>query len=209
MTAAAVPGRHPIGSGRERDGALFIPSGATPGATLPLVVALHGAGGVTAQMLDLLQPEAERKQVALLVPKSRGATWDVIRDGYGPDVAFVDQLLTAVFMEVAVAPDRIALAGFSDEASYALSLGLANGDLFSDVLAFSPGFMAPSGQEGRPRIFMSHGRADEVLPVDRCSRRIAPALEGAGYDLDYAEFDGGHAVPAVMIQRAFARFLAR
>jgi phospholipase/carboxylesterase len=33
----------------------------------------------------------------------------------------------------------------SSLASYALSLGIANGNLFSHVLAFSPGFLAPTG----------------------------------------------------------------
>jgi phospholipase/carboxylesterase len=206
---APVPGRHPIGLGRERDGALFIPAGVPRGAALPLVVALHGAGGVAAQMLDLLQPEAQQHQVALLAPEARDATWDAIRNGYGPDVAFIDLALAATVARVAIDPGRIALAGFSDGASYALSLGLANGDLFSDILAFSPGFMAPPGQEGRPRIFISHGRADKVLPIDHCSRRLVPALEGAGYSLDYVEFAGGHVVPAAMIERAFAQFLGR
>ena len=34
-------------------------------------------------------------------------------------------------------------SGFSDGASYALSLGAANGDLFTHIAAFSPGFMRP------------------------------------------------------------------
>jgi phospholipase/carboxylesterase len=204
---APIPGRHPLAVGRERDGALFVPSGLARGAALPLVVALHGAGGEAAQMLDLLQSEAQRRHVALLAPKSRDKTWDIIRNGYGPDVAFIDQVLSAVFADVPIDPGRIAVSGFSDGASYALSLGLANGDLFSDILAFSPGLMAPPGQEGRPRIFISHGRSDPVLPIDTCSRKLAPALEEAGYDLDYVEFAGGHVVPAPMIERAFARFL--
>jgi phospholipase/carboxylesterase len=190
-----------------RDGAILVPQGLGPGTAVPLVIAFHGAGGVTAQMLDLLQPEAERRGVALLVPESRASTWDVIRGGYGPDVAFIDRALETVSAQVAIDASRIGIAGFSDGASYALSLGLANGHVFSDILAFSPGFMAPPRQEGRPRIFMSHGRADEVLPIDRCSRRLAPALERAGYDLEYLEFDGGHVVPTAMIGRAFERFL--
>jgi predicted esterase len=40
--------------------------------------------------------------------------------------------------------------GFSDGASYALSLGLANGDLFTHVLGFSPGFMRVPRHVGRP-----------------------------------------------------------
>jgi phospholipase/carboxylesterase len=177
------------------------------GTTLPLVLALHGAGGVTAQMLDLMAPVAQSRNVALLVPESRASTWDVIGGGYGPDVAFIDRALGAAFERMPIDPGRIAIAGFSDGASYALSLGVANGDLFSDILAFSPGFMAAPDQEGSPRIFISHGQNDQVLPIDRCSRRLAPALERAGYDLEYLEFDGGHVVPTAMIERAFARFL--
>ena len=48
----------------------------------------------------------------------------------------------------------------SSLASYALSLGIANGNLFSHVLAFSPGFLAPAGQTGSPRICVSHGTQD-------------------------------------------------
>jgi phospholipase/carboxylesterase len=35
----------------------------------------------------------------------------------------------------------VALGGFSDGASYALSLDLTNGDLFASLIAFSPGFI--------------------------------------------------------------------
>jgi len=99
------------------------------------------------------------------------------------------------------------VAGFSDGASYALSLGLINGDLFSDILAFSPGFMAPTEQADAPRVFISHGLRDGVLPIDACSRSLARKLRQAGYDLDYREFDGGHAVPPEMVTAAVARFL--
>lgn len=201
-------GQHALALADRRDGALLVPVGVPAGRAIPLVVALHGAGGVTAQMLDLLRAEAEARQVALLAPESRGSTWDVITGGFGPDVAFIDHVLGMVGERVAIDPSRIAVAGFSDGASYALSLGVANGDLFSDILAFSPGFMAAPGQQGRPRIFISHGRADEVLPIERCSRRLAPSLKQAGYDVEYNEFEGGHLVPGPMIALASARFLA-
>ena len=95
----------------------------------------------------------------------------------------------------AVDPGRVAVGGFSDGASYALSLGITNGDLFGHILAFSPGFTAPAAQVSSPRIFVSHGTRDEVLPIDRCSRRIVPQLERAGYEVQYREFEGGHVVP--------------
>jgi hypothetical protein len=46
-----------------------------------------------------------------------------------------------------------------------LSLGIANGDLFDAVVAFSPGFAASMVQHGIPRLFISHGINDEVLPI--------------------------------------------
>lgn len=114
--------------------------------------------------------------------------------GYGPDVAAIDGALQTTFSSYSVDPAHVAIGGYSDGASYALSLGLANGDLFTHVLAFSSGFMAPTGQVGSPRIFVSHGTRDWWLPIDRCSRRIVPQLERAGYSVLYREFDGPHVV---------------
>src|SRR6202030_4387442 len=58
------------------------------------------------------------------------------------------------------------------------------------------------------RIYISHGTADTVLPIDRCSRRIVPALRAAGYEVTYEEFDGGHTVPPATADRAFAWWTA-
>jgi phospholipase/carboxylesterase len=158
-------------------------------------------------MIDLLIGPAEALGILLLAPESRERTWDVIGGAFGPDVSFIDCALQAVFQHHAIDPDKIAVAGFSDGASYALSLGLTNGTLFSDILAFSPGFMAPARQNGGPRIFISHGIDDEVLPIDRCSRRLVPILRRSGYSVDYREFDGGHTIPPEMVSAAMAQFL--
>jgi predicted esterase len=85
-----------------------------------------------------------------------------------------------------------------------LTLGLTNGDLFDSILAFSPGFTAPMVTHGAPRVFVSHGVHDAVLPIDRCSRRLVPRLRGSGYDVTYEEFPGGHEVPDDIVRRASA-----
>lgn len=203
------PGRHSLELGRGRDGVLHMPRGVDQARPAPLIIALHGAGGVAAQVIDFLADTAEATGTLILAPDSRGRTWDVILGAYGPDIAFIDAALERIFVRQAVDPERVAVSGFSDGASYALSVGLTNGDLFGDVLAFSPGFMVPARQVGRPRVFISHGTHDEVLPIDRCSRRIAPALRRAGYDVDYREFDGGHVVPPDMVRASVDRFLKR
>ncbi|GAA2446333.1 alpha/beta hydrolase [Streptomyces macrosporus] len=180
------------------------PAAEKPGGGGPywLLVALHGAGGSAERALDWLLPQAGSDALLLLAPQASDSTWDVIRGGYGPDVARLDAALRDVFRRFPVRPSGVVVAGFSDGASYALSLGLANGDLFRTVLAFSPGFMAPMVRHGSPRIFVAHGRDDQVLPITRCSRRIVPELERAGYDVTYREFDGGHEVPPELATRA-------
>ena len=165
-----------------------------------LVLLLHGAGGSARQGLDMLLPLADAHRLLLLAPQSTASSWDLIAEGFGPDVRRIDQLLSAVFAAYPV--DQVVAGGFSDGASYALSLGLTNGDLVGAVLAFSPGFAAPLVTHGRPRVFVSHGTDDRVLPVDVCSRRLVPRLHGLGYQVDYAEFTGGHEVPAEIRQRA-------
>ncbi|MDQ4094517.1 MAG: hypothetical protein M3143_14345 [Actinomycetota bacterium] len=120
--------------------------------------------------------------------------------GYGPDVRRIGRLLDEV--NAAWPVDRLAVGGFSDGASHALSLGIANGDLFDSVIAFSPGFAVSMVQHGTPRLFISHGTNDKVLPVNDCSRRIVPRLEQAGYPVTYVEFDGPHTVPAEVVEQA-------
>jgi predicted esterase len=127
---------------------------------------------------------------------------------YGPDISSLDQALTQTFSRYAVDPTRLAIEGFSDGASYALSVGITNGDLFTHVIAFSPGFMAPASQVGSPRLFISHGTRDSVLPIDSCSRKIVPQVRRAGYDVLYREFDGPHTIPPAIADSALDWFTA-
>jgi predicted esterase len=170
----------------------------------PLIVLLHGAGGTAQGGLRLIGSLADEHGLVLLAPASQGETWDVLYGGYGPDVRTIDAALGFVFDRYAIDPHRLAIGGFSDGASYALSLGLTNGNLFSHLIAFSPGFVAPETWHGTPAIFIAHGTRDEVLPIDACSRRIVPQLRRTGYQVTYHEFDGPHAVPARIVREALA-----
>ncbi len=201
------PGLHRLGLDVRRDALLYVPATYQPAQPAPFVLSLHGAGGNEEGGLYPLRELADEAGVVLLSPASRGRTWDVILGGYGPDIAFLDRALGAAFARVAVDPARLAVAGFSDGASYALSIGITNGDLFRHVMAFSPGFMAPMGQMGAPRIFVSHGTRDSVLGIDVTSRRVVPQLEQAGYDVRYVEFDGPHTVPSEIARDALGWFL--
>jgi predicted esterase len=208
-TGRASPGEHHLRLASERSALLYVPAAYDPGSPAPFVLSLHGAGGNEFSGQFPWRELADDAGLILLSPASRGATWDAISDRFGHDVATIDQALDEAFSRCAIDPDRIANAGFSDGASYALSLGLANGDLFGHVLAFSPGFVAPIERRGEPRIFVSHGTRDPVLPIEHTSRRIVPGLRRAGYAVAYREFDGGHTVPPAIAREAVDWFLAR
>ena len=182
-----------LGLATGRDATLQLPS--VSSGLLPLLVLLHGAGQSGATMLRRIGAAADEAGVAVLAPDSRGTTWDAIREAFGDDVTFIDRALEHVFARVSIDPARVAVGGFSDGASYALSLGLANGDLFPRVLAFSPGFVISATVHGHPRFFVSHGTSDQILPIDECSRVLVPRLRSMGYDVTFREFDGRHEVP--------------
>lgn len=196
----------PVGPGRYslqgQPGFFAVPPDYQAGEPTPMIVLLHGAGG-TSESWEGVRSLADSVGVALLVPESGGSTWDGIRGDFGPDVRALDDALEQVFGRVDVDPGRLALGGFSDGASYALSLGLANGDLFTHVMAFSPGFIRNVTRRGQPEIFVTHGTADPILPIDQASRSLVPALRASGYDVTYREFDGGHVLPRTLAREAF------
>jgi len=206
---SAAAGRSSLGLAYGRDGILYVPASYNPNAPAPLVLMLHGAGQSSEIGIRPFLPLAEAAGLVLVAPDSRGGTWDFLYGPYGADVAFIDRALSHVFERCAIDPSRITIEGFSDGASYALSLGLTNGDLFSRIIAFSPCILAPAATVGRPRIFMSHGTDDHILPIDNCGRRLAARLVSLGYELDFHEFNGPHMVPKEMAQAAVAWMAAK
>lgn len=199
--ASLTSGPLGLGSG-DRDGVIQMPSVAAAGP-LPLLLLLHGATQSGARLLTRVSAAADAAGIVVVAPDSRGRTWDAIRDDFGEDVTYLNRALEHVFARVPVDPSRLAIGGFSDGASYALSLGLANGDLFPRVVAFSPGFIIGAPPQGRPRFYLSHGTADQILPIERCSRVIVPQLRGRGYDVTFHEFEGRHDVPSDIATEGF------
>jgi len=180
----------------KRDGFIYVPKTYHSGKPAAVALMLHGAGGQAEHGLALLRKFADEKNIILVAPASRAASWDIISSRYfGPDVIFIDQALTMVFEQYAINSQHVAIGGFSDGASYALSLGLTNGDLFTHIIAFSPGFFHTEEKHGKPAVFISHGTQDRVLPIDPCSRRIVPQLKRQGLRVNYEEFNGEHEIP--------------
>lgn len=203
-------GVYSIGLDKQRDGLFYIPQSYQHHTPAGLAVMLHGAGGDAQQALKLLQPYSDLHNIILLAPVSRKSSWDIISDdSFGPDVFSLNEALHRMFDEYSINTSCCAIGGFSDGASYALSIGLLNGDLFTHIIAFSPGFYYAPHPTGKPSIFISHGTQDSVLPIDSCSRRIVSRLENNNYKFVYNEFVGMHTVPEEVSSDAVRWFVGK
>jgi phospholipase/carboxylesterase len=201
-------GRHVIPVEAGRRALLAIPRDLDPSVPAPFALGLHGASGRAEAGLRVFGSLAEAAGVIELAPEAERGAWDVMFGAYGADVAFIDRALEWTFERFAVDGRRLACTGFSNGASYTLSLGLTNGDLFSHLVAFSPGFMAPAELAGRPPIFIAHGTEDRALPIEKTSRRFVPRLRGEGYSVTYREFEGKHEISPRLSREALDWFLA-
>lgn len=206
-TKGVLPaGLHVLGLDRARDAYLSVPSGIKDGDVVPLIVMFHGKGQPANEVLGEWKRAAARHKCLVLAPSSRSFTWDVTQGPGGPDAQFVDRAIAAVFDHFTVDPKHIAASGFSDGGTYCLSIGLVNGDFFSDILAFSPiNYNAPNAV-GQPRIFFCNGNKDQGA-IFTNTTSMARQLKADGYDVEFYEFDGGHWMDEKGVKKAMARFM--
>jgi predicted esterase len=207
VAAPLPPGRHGLSFAEGREAVLVVPEGPPADAPLPLLVMFHGAGGEANRVLPHLVSHARARRFLLLAPQSMYPTWDIVVGGHGPDLERLDGALSTVAAHFRIDPERLAFAGFSDGGSYALSLGLTNGDVASHVIGLSAGFMNTFTQTGKPRVFLAHGRSDSQLPIETSAHPHARRLLESGHDLTLQPFDGDHVIVPWVVARAVEFFL--
>jgi phospholipase/carboxylesterase len=200
--AGGSQGLHRLRLSRDRDGVVYVPETYHPSRPAPLILMLHGAGSNAHDAIQPFRLSADDRGLILLAPDARNGAWDLLDGGFGADVDFIDHALCKAFERCVIDPHLVAIEGFSDGGSYALALGLRNADLFTHVIAFSPGFMTIPSGKGRPMVFVSHGSGDLILPPVRCSHRIVARLERDGYDVTFREFPGAHTIPPAIAEEA-------
>jgi predicted esterase len=201
---AVQRGRSPLGlSDDGRDGVLYVPQGYRDTVPAPLLVMLHGFGGWADEMTSTFAL-AEEFGVVLIVPESRQVTWGQGAPGFDPDVRYIGAAYRKVTDLVNIDPERVGLGGRSDGAGYALSMGLAYGDIFNHVIVIAGGAMNPVRRKGKPKIFIAHGISDQTMPIDLTARRFSAELKADGYDVTYREYDGGHRTPPEIVRDAFS-----
>ena len=201
--ADLTPGSHPLGLDRPRDGVLYVPKGYKASVPMPLIIMFHGAGS-SGMACQYAFPMADEYGYLILATDSRSElTWDLILGSYGPDAEFLQAAFQQTLSRCSVDRSQMIVAGHSDGGSYALSFGIGVGEKVGHIMAMSPGVMNPVAATGKPRIFISHGVSDRVMPIDDTSRKFVPRLKRLGYDVTYREYEGGHGVPAPIVHEGF------
>lgn len=172
-----------------------------------VLVVLHGAGGRARDGLYAFRGAWNEPGLILVAPTSAGPTWSAIRGAPDVDAESVDRALARTFARCRVDPRLVAIGGFSDGASYALRLGLENGDLFDAVVALSPGGLIEDRVRGKPRVFLAHGNRDTILPREQTSDVAFQELKLTGYQVSYRRFIGGHEARPQIAREAVRWFL--
>jgi phospholipase/carboxylesterase len=202
------PGLQGLGDPGEDLGLLYVPPTLRASGSTPVMVCFHGASGKAEGGMRLFRRYADARRIVVAAPQSAGADWDlIVGGGFGVDVERIGRAIDWLAPRFEIDPAHLASAGFSDGASYSLSFGLSNGDLFSHVIALSPGFFEPGELTGDPPVFVAHGTEDRVLPIDETSRRIVPELRQRGYGVTFYEFEGRHHPDLSATSRALYWFL--
>ena len=200
------PGLHSFQLGNGQAAQMFVTPGS--GVARALVVVLHGAGQTPADALSAFHGGWKQRGLVLIAPASKGQTWSILRSEQDVDLESVNQALAAAYKSCRIDRRRIAVGGFSDGATYALTLGVSNGDLFPAVMALSPGGVVGGSQVGVPRFFISHGTLDTVLPIAQAGDAVVKKLRDAGYPVTYRRFRGGHEASEATSAAAIRWFLA-
>jgi phospholipase/carboxylesterase len=193
---------------------LLTPTELDPGRRYPLITVLHGAGRQDEMLVKAVRDEPDKRGAFFLVPRSLLPTWDLIASSERPDLDFLEYAYDLIFRRYPIDPARQALLGYSDGASYALSVGLSNPTLFRAIMAWAAGFVAlapdfdPDAAR-KPDLLLEYGTHDPIFPFQHVALPMRANLERAGYTVVFRVDQGGKHWPSPdFLQEALDWFFA-
>jgi phospholipase/carboxylesterase len=201
---AAPTGHVPVERGASR-AVLLTPAEIDPKRLYPLVTVLHGAGRQDELLVRACRDEPEKRSALFLVPRSFHPTWDLLACDERPDLDFLEWAYDLIYRRYPIDPGRQALLGYSDGASYALSVGLSNPHVFRAVMGWAAGFVAldtrhVEPQDRKPEVLVEYGTHDELFPFEHVARPMRVNLEQLGYRVEFRVDEGGRHWPSGSFQ---------
>lgn len=189
---------------------LFVPDAQQRQRPLPIIVYLHGSGGLGTDNLRQISggnrngthvwvtPQAQARHPAFVVAPqiASGNRWDAGNaDGVAPYASLLIELLESLSREFALDRDRVYLTGQSLGGFGTWDLVTKRPELFAAAVPLCGGGIPSRAQSARNvPIWVFHGAKDNAVPVTR-SREMVAALRTAGSAVKYTEYrEVGHDV---------------
>jgi phospholipase/carboxylesterase len=184
---------------------LLTPSEIDPGRRYPLFTVLHGAGRQDKMLVKACRNEPDHRDAFFLVPRSIEPTWDLIVGGDRCDLDFLEFAYDLIYRRYPIDPARQVLIGYSDGASYALSLAISNPGIFDAALCWAAGFAMYDGENtesgtSKPDIYLEYGTHDELFSFEQVALPMQQNLERAGYRVKFSVDEGGRHWPSSRFQ---------
>jgi phospholipase/carboxylesterase len=172
------------------------------------IIAVHGRGAGAEDIIALAQ-EVAPPGVTILAPQAAGNTWYPYRfiEPREQNEPYLSSALRTIadlvtrLREQGIAPERVALLGFSQGACLALEAAARNPRRYAGVIGFSGGLIGPPGTSfdfegslhGTP-VFIGSSDVDPHIPKERVEES-ALALDRLGAAVDARLYPGmGHTV---------------
>ncbi len=189
---------------------LLTPDEIDPDRRYPLFTVLHGAGRQDEMLAKAYRDEPAKRNAFFLIPRSVMPTWDLIASGERFDLDFLEYAYDLIYRRYPIDPLQQVLIGYSDGASYGLSVGLCNSTMFSAVMVWAAGFVVldpPTSElfregvpEPRPRIYLEYGTHDELFDFETVALRMRDNLTESGFDVTFSVDEGGRHWPSGTFQ---------
>jgi predicted esterase len=185
---------------------LLTPDEIDPDARYPLVTVFHGAGRQDEMLVKACRDEPERRQALFLVPRSVEPTWDLIAGNGEADLEFLEHAWDLIYRRYPVDAGRQVLLGYSDGASYALSMALSNPGFFDAAIAWAAGFVvvdrsAIGSPARKPRLYLEYGTHDPLFSFEEIALPMRDNLRRGGYEVEFSVDQGGRHWPSGSFQR--------
>lgn len=155
-----------VGSAKRRY-RLLVPRGLHNSPGMPLVIALHGMGKDSKDVLARfsgLSDSAERNDFAIAYLQAERAGSGQQGAPLAADLAALEALLTALQARLPLAPGRVHLLGFSSGARLALRAAAEHPGRYASLVAHSP-LPGPAATGPMPPQLWIHGERDLLVPL--------------------------------------------
>lgn len=168
---------------RDRSYFVFVPQRKI--LSMPILVALHGAGRSGASMIDTWRRNAEENSIIVIAPNGLNSNWDIGVDEKG----FIEAIINETISNSKIEPGNIYLFGHSSGAKKAIAMAYRHPAMYDGVVAHAgtlPSGISKFSEPSLPKnlsVGLFLGDSDHIFSVESGNQTIR-WLSSEGLDAD-------------------------